>query len=123
MNRNVFLPLLTALFLFCAASAQAEEKSKVIVLPFAINAGPSLAYLEDSLPKFLTERLTGMGFDIVPQEDTLACSKPSIFEYLDLNVKLEDMALLAGAGYAVYGSFSQVGENMSIDARLVDAMA
>lgn len=120
MNRNAFLHLLIGVFLFCAVSGHAEEKPKVIVLPFAINAGPDLAYLEDSLPKFLTDRLTALGFEVVSQDDTLAQLKAQHVEYLDLNVA-RDMALLAGAGYAVYGSFSQVGENMSIDSRLVDA--
>lgn len=120
MNRNSFLLLLLALGLFCAAPSFAESPGKVIVLPFAVNAGPDLAYLEESLPKMLRERLTDMGFDVVPEDETMRLLQEQRIEYLDLNVA-KDIALLAGAGHAVYGSFSQVGENISLDTRLVEA--
>lgn len=120
MNRNAFLLLLLVLGLFCAGPSFAETSGKVIVLPFAVNAGPDLAYLEESLPKMLRERLTDMGFDVVPEGETMRLLEEQRIEYLDLNVA-KDMALLAGAGHAVYGSFSQVGESISLDTRLVEA--
>ena len=42
------------------------------------------------------------------------------FDYLNIQAA-KDMALLAGAGYSVYGSFSQIGEDLSLDVRLVEA--
>jgi outer membrane protein insertion porin family len=120
MNRNAFLLPLLALCLFCTGPALAETTGKIIVLPFAVNAGPDLAYLEESLPKMLRERLTGMGFEVVSEEETMRLLQEQQIEYLDLNVA-KDMALLAGAGHAVYGSFSQVGESISLDSRLVEA--
>jgi len=120
MKRNVFLRLVLALCLFCTSTAFAETAPKVIILPFAVNAGPDLAYLEESLPKLLQDRLTSMGFDVVPQEQTMRVLQEQQVEYLDLNVA-KDMALLSGAAYAVYGSFSQVGETISLDTRLVEA--
>ena len=120
MKRNVFLLLILVIGLFCASTGFAEPANKVIVLPFAVNAGPDLAYLEESLPKLLRERLTGMGFTVVPEEETHRLLQEQRIEYLDLNVA-KDMALLAGAGHAVYGSFSQVGQTISLDTRLVEA--
>jgi len=120
MNRNAFLLLLLVLGLFCAGPSFAQTSGKVIVLPFAVNAGPDLAYLEESLPKMLRDRLTDMGFQVVSEEETLSLLQEQQIEYLDLNVA-KDMALLAGAGHAVYGSFSQVGESISLDTRLVEA--
>ncbi len=120
MKRNVFLRLVLVLSLFCASPCFAENENKVIVLPFAINASPDLAYLEESLPKLLSDRLTAMGFEVVPQEETMRLLQEHQVEYLDLGVA-KDMALLAGAGHAVYGSFSQVGEAISLDTRLVEA--
>ena len=120
MNRNAFLLLLLALGLLCAGPSFAQTSGKVIVLPFAVNAGPDLAYLEESLPKMLRDRLTDMGFQVVSEEETLSLLQEQQIEYLDLNVA-KDMALLAGAGHAVYGSFSQVGESISLDTRLVEA--
>jgi outer membrane protein insertion porin family len=120
MKRKMFLRLVLILSLFSASPCFAENENKVIVLPFAINASPDLAYLEDSLPKLLSDRLTAQGFEVVSQEETTRLLQEHQVEYLDLGVA-KDMALLAGAGYAVYGSFSQVGETISIDTRLVEA--
>ena len=120
MNRNAFLRLVLALCLFCASPCFAEPANKVIILPFAVNAAPDLAYLEESLPKLLHDRLTAMGFEVVSEEETMRLLQEQHVEYLNLDVA-KDMALLSGAGYAVYGSFSQVGETISIDTRLVDA--
>lgn len=120
MNRNAFLRLVLALSLFCASPCFAEPANKVIILPFAVNAAPDLAYLEESLPKLLHDRLAAMGFEVVSEEETMRLLQEQQVEYLNLDVA-KDMALLSGAGYAVYGSFSQVGETISIDTRLVDA--
>ena len=120
MKRNAFLCLIVSLYLFCASPLCAEPASKVIVLPFAVNAASDLAYLEESLPKLLQDRLTALGMEVIPQEETMRLLQEQQVEYLDLGVA-RDMALLAGAGYAVYGSFSQVGESISIDTRLVEA--
>jgi outer membrane protein insertion porin family len=64
MKRNAFLCLVLALCLFCASPCFAEPANKVIVLPFAVNAAPDLAYLEESLPKLLQDRLTAMGLEV-----------------------------------------------------------
>ena len=90
------------------------------MLPFAVNAAPELAYLEESLPKLLQDRLVALGLEVIPQEETTRLLQEQQVEYLDLGVA-RDMALLSGAAYAVYGSFSQVGETISIDTRLVEA--
>lgn len=120
MKRNSFLFLFLVLGLFCTSPCLAETAGKVIVLPFAVNAGPDLAYLEESLPKLLRERLTDMGYEVVSEEETIRILQEQRIEFLDLNVA-KDMALLSGAGHAVYGSFSQVGETISLDTRLVEA--
>jgi len=120
MKRNALLCLIVSLYLFCAGPLFAETTNKVIVLPFAVNANPDLAYLEESLPKLLQDRLTALGLEVIPQDETMRLLQEQQVEFLDLGVA-RDMALLAGAGYAVYGSFSQVGESISIDTRLVEA--
>jgi outer membrane protein insertion porin family len=120
MKRNALLCLIVLLSLFSAHPGLAEPAKKVIVLPFAVNAAPDLAYLEESLPKLLQDRLTAMGLEVIPQEETMRLLQEQQVEYLDLGVA-RDMALLSGAAYAVYGSFSQVGETISIDTRLVEA--
>jgi len=124
------LPLLAALLLalLCALPApcalaqrlQASPSPKILVLPFEINASQELDYLKAGLPQLLRDRLTALGFEIINfarMEQALAALGS---DYLDLQTA-RDLALQTGADYAVYGSFSQVGEAISVDARLVDA--
>ncbi|MCG8533378.1 MAG: outer membrane protein assembly factor BamA [Desulfovibrionales bacterium] len=111
--------LLTLLFAVSAFAAPRNE-IRVLVLPFAVNSGEDLSYLEDGLPELIGERLAAKEFVVVPQEERdRLLAENSVTE---LNIAIvRDLSLLADADYAVYGSFTQVGEQISIDARLVEA--
>ena len=90
------------------------------MLPFEVNTEPDLRYLEDSLPQLVADQLAKQGFSTVPPEKIRQILADQHIDFLDLKTA-KDVALLAGAKYAVYGSFSQVGQTLSLDARLVDA--
>lgn len=67
MNRNVFVHALISLCLLCVGSGWcAETGKKILVLPFAINAGPDQDYLSESLPTLLGDKLRALGLDVVP---------------------------------------------------------
>ena len=109
------------LLLALAASAfAADSKLKIAVLPFEVNASPELAYLHDSLPQLLVDRLRELDFETPSPDDVRQIIAQQKIDFIDLSVA-KDVALLAGATYAVYGSFSQVGETLSLDVRLVEA--
>ncbi|NCC23785.1 MAG: outer membrane protein assembly factor BamA [Deltaproteobacteria bacterium] len=93
---------------------------RVAVLPFEINASPDLQYLREGLPELIIQELVEAGIPVVPFVEVKRLLTEHDVQYLDLAVS-KDMALLSGAQYALYGSFSQVGESLSIDARLVEA--
>ncbi len=93
---------------------------KLVVLPFQVNADPDLAYLQDSLPDLIADKLKGAGFTMVERDKVDALIKDQKITTLDL-AKAKDLALLSGAKFAVYGSFNQIGETLSLDVRLVDA--
>ncbi len=103
-----------------SASAQQEEAVKILVLPFEINATPDLSHLHEDLPELLRDNLRKEGFEIFPGPQTIQMLREHELVELDLR-SARDLALLAGAGYSVYGSFSQVGESLSLDVRLVEA--
>ncbi|UZP68894.1 outer membrane protein assembly factor BamA [Desulfovibrio mangrovi] len=111
-----------ALFLLTSSGAYAApvQDTKIIVLPFEVNAGEDLKYLEDSLPELIAERLVAKGFTVVPQNQVMALIQQQGITELSI-AAVRDISLLSGASYAVYGSFNQIGEDVSIDARLVEA--
>lgn len=117
-------PVLALILCLAGASlAQEAEKTagiKLVVLPFEVNADPDLAYLQDSLPDLVADKLAAAGFAVVERDKLDALLREQKVDYLDL-AKAKDLALLSGAKFAVYGSFNQVGETLSLDVRLVDA--
>ncbi len=103
-----------------AAGPMGAQAVTVAVLPFGVNADPELAYLKSSLPDLVAEKLRDAGFNVVPAEAVDQALHKKATETLDLKTAKE-LALLTGANYAVYGSFSQLGESLSLDARVVEA--
>ncbi|MBI9110557.1 outer membrane protein assembly factor BamA [Maridesulfovibrio ferrireducens] len=127
------MPRIRFLFLLIAATlafllnsgtekAQAEDASSIVlaVLPFEVNANADTQYLKDSLPTLVSDRLREAGFRVVDQKKVMQLVDEQGYEFLNLQ-SAKDMALLAGSGYSIYGSFSQIGEDLSLDVRLVEA--
>ncbi len=128
MPRTKFLFLLVAATLVTLIGSAADyaraagQPSEVVlaVLPFEVNADADSQYLKGSLPTLISDRLREAGFRVVGQERVNQLVDEEGYEYLNIDAA-KDMALLAGAGYSVYGSFSKVGEEISLDVRLVEA--
>ena len=114
----VFL-VLTFLFSFSAFAA-APDETRVLILPFEINASEDLAYLEESLPELVAERLAEKEYLVISPAESRALLQQQGITELNLQA-VRDLAVLASASYAVYGSFTQLGEDISVDARLVEA--
>lgn len=114
--------LFAVLFFFaalaCPGVAQAQA-TRILVLPFEVNAGPELGYLRESLQGLLVEKLREQGLDVVPVEEAKALLEQRKVTRID-TASARELTLLATAQSAIYGSFTQVGEAISLDARLVD---
>lgn len=123
-RRNTLLPvlllLMAAVFGFLRPAQAQVQGSTILVLPFQVNAGPELDYLQGGLPRLLADKLVELGFKVVPMDDMLRMLEDQQVEFIDLTTA-RDMALLTNADYSVYGSFAQVGESISLDVRLTDA--
>ncbi|MGM0645812.1 MAG: outer membrane protein assembly factor BamA [Thermodesulfobacteriota bacterium] len=108
--------MLTVPYAVAAQSTQPE----VVVLPFEINAEQDLEYLAEDLPEMVRNKLREKGFEVLDREQTQRLLEQEDVEFLNL----EQARHLAGQGdaqYALYGSLSQVGNDLSLDARLVEA--
>ena len=101
-----------------AHAAQAARTPLVLVLPFQINAGEDMAYLNAELPQMISQRLSTKGFRLVPMDRARAMAQGR--GSLDL-AAARALAATAGAEYAAYGVFNQLGESFTIESRLVPA--
>jgi outer membrane protein insertion porin family len=126
LARGLAMGVIASFVLLAAATGHAAEKLNqdvsVAVLPFEVNAGDDLSYLKDSLPELLTDRLREAGFKVIEPEEVARMVTDKGYTQFDPD-KAREIALLAGAQFSVYGSLNQIGENLTLDARLVDAYA
>lgn len=102
------------------ASTDDVGVTKVAVLPFQVNAGGDLAYLKDSLHTLFGDRLKAAGFTVTDPDAVLRTINALGLDVVDL-AKAREIALMTGSSYVLYGTFSQLGDALDIDARLVDA--
>jgi outer membrane protein insertion porin family len=103
-----------------AWSETTPSNVKLMILPFEINADPGLGYLNNKLPEMLGERLRSMGFQVASQDRVYELINRRKVDFLDLAVAKE-LASMGEAQFAIYGSLSQAGQSISLDARVVDS--
>ncbi|MEF2229975.1 MAG: outer membrane protein assembly factor BamA [Pseudodesulfovibrio sp.] len=102
------------------AADNVTQDVKVAVLPFVINAGDDLSYLKDSLPELISDRLRESGFQTVdPAEVARLVEEKGVTQVSAKTAR--ELALLSGANVAIYGSLNQIGDDLTLNARLVDA--
>jgi outer membrane protein insertion porin family len=123
MKKNVLslfllagVTLLSAGSVFSAQAGRAAGEPLVLVLPFQINAGEDMARLNADLPQLVARRLAAKGFRVVPMSRARALARGR--SALDL-ASARELAVSAGAEYAVYGVYNQLGEAFSIESRMV----
>jgi len=112
--------LLVVFFLSPVAAAQVK---KVAVLPFQMNSPEKLDYLRDGVWDMLMSRI-----EVSNKIEVLG--KPSVLDALD-KVKKKQIAepdvLTLGqdlkVDYVVWGSITKIGENVSLDGKLLDVAA
>jgi outer membrane protein insertion porin family len=121
--RSLLPLLLLAALVFAPQTLRAAPEAaavKIAVLPFQVNAGDDLAYLKQSLSDLLTDRFKAAGFATA---DPAEARNAAHGQPLQDAAGAREAARAVGATHVVYGSFSQVGEILSVDARMADVSA
>ncbi len=103
-----------------ADAAQKAGQPRVLVLPFQVNAGPKVTAMGRELPLLISQRLLNRGVEIVPAAEAEALLNGRDAASVDEAIA-RSLALQIGATHAVYGSLSEAGDMLSLDARLVEA--
>jgi len=121
--RYFFIPVLSLIIVTAAVLSsvpvQAAKPVKVAVLPFTIHSEKNLAFLQEGIMDMLASRLAWQDrVDVLEKTQV-----KQVFKEIS-GFTGESRALMAGgklqADYVLFGSVTVLGQNASIDARLVD---
>lgn len=100
------------------ARAASSGSASLLVLPFQVHLAAEQPNFASEFPETLSSRVSAAGASVVPHAQMLRILQSRRVSTLDVST-VRSLASAAGARYAVYGSVNQVGNNVSIDARLV----
>jgi TolB-like protein len=113
------LILLFSMVVLAAGAGMAGEPSRVVIVPFKINADTDLSFLKEGIVDMLTSRLSsGDRVVVIGRQETDQALH-------DVSIPVDEKAALAigarlRADYVLFGSLTVFGNSISLDARMVD---
>ncbi len=114
--RSLWIPLF--LVILGSATWAQEQNPRVAIMPFTVRAQQEPAKIQKTIEELLVRQLTTEGARVVSPQETEKVVKPGE------TVQSEEQAQLLGrrlqADYVLIGSFSQIGNSISLDAKLVN---
>ena len=113
--------LVATLLAFGGQGAHAQagpEKTKVLVLPFKVNAPSDRDNLRKNVTQLLVERLRQQGVTVLDAGQGASLMSSRKIADVQNAQAARDLAKAAGAAFAVYGSLNLVGDALSLDARV-----
>ena len=85
-------------------------ETRVMVLPFEVNAFQDLAYLQAEVPKIIVKNLSAEGATII---------EPPIQSVLADPIQIREMGVEYGVDFIIWGSLTWIDQQFSIDARVL----
>ena len=114
MVRGLRWLCLVALSLSIVWPVWAKDDVRVMVLPFEVNAIEDLAYLQEEIPKIISRNLTAEGAIMVEAPVSGVLNDPEAIR----NIGVDN-----AADYVIWGSFTMIGQQFSLDIRLMEPFA
>lgn len=105
-------------FLFLSHTLAADKK--VAVLPLALYADPSKAYLRQGIRNMLESRLSGEGLQVLGDQAVAPFLKQGEANGVTSPERAGELAELLKADYAIYGSVTSTGTGYSLDLSILD---
>jgi TolB-like protein len=120
--RTVWIILALTIFGFSHVSPSiAQAPKRVAILPFTINAERDLSFLRDGIMDMLSTRLLTKGEMKAVEKQTVLKEMAQFSGALN-----RERAILVGKAlqtdYVIFGSLTVIGENISIDATVLDVV-
>jgi TolB-like protein len=105
---------------FNFSSAAAEQK-RIALLPFKINSAQDLSFLKDGIFDMLTSRLSRDGrVEVLSREQVAGAIQTEAASGKINETKARRIGTRLNADFVLFGSLTVLGENVSIDAKMVD---
>ena len=108
-----------SLFVFMcllAQNAYAQQPTSVVLMPFEINAQDDLSYLQKQIPQAIQTQLEQEGANVLILETMSISSWKKLAES---TAEIRNLGTQTGADYVVWGSLTLLGQNFSLDAKLL----
>lgn len=126
--RSLLHSVLFKLFFFIAVTGltqafvgdilAASSKSKVLVLPFQVAAGPEMPNAEQNVPQSIINQLEHSGLTAISLSRARKLFAASGQETIDINTA-RLLGRQVGANLVIYGNFNQLGDGFIMETRLV----
>jgi len=109
--------LLLSIFLI-AEAANAQQPVRVIILPFEVYAQEDLSYLKQQIPQFIKTQLEQEGARVLILDNQTIASRQL---RTDSVAAIRQIGVETGAQYVVWGSLTWLGQNFSLDSKLLSS--
>ncbi|MBW2226499.1 MAG: outer membrane protein assembly factor BamA, partial [Deltaproteobacteria bacterium] len=107
-----------ALLCFCPKTARPMDSVRVMVLPFEIHAIGDLSYLKEEILAVITNHLKQEGAAILAPGTIPDFTSGETTESFD---QIRNLGIKNGADYVVWGSFTLIGQQFSLDAKVIES--
>ncbi|MDX2499347.1 MAG: outer membrane protein assembly factor BamA [Deltaproteobacteria bacterium] len=117
MNYRTFLFLLILSFLTVDV-AFGQEPVRVVILPFDVFAQEDLSYLKEQIPEVIKNQLQQEGARVLILDQETMTSREL---RSDSTADIRQVGVETGADYVLWGSLTRLGQNFSLDAKMLSA--
>ena len=119
--KRICVSLLTVMWLLVALNGYAAAPKSILILPFNIHSEKDLSFLQAGIQDMLSTRLAEKG------QVTVVDKVKAVEAYRELqgqftSDRLQETGKKYEADYILYGSLTVMGDNLSLDAQVLDVM-
>jgi outer membrane protein insertion porin family len=96
----------------------AQKSVRVVIMPFEIYAQEDLSYLQKEIPEAIKTQLEQEGAKVLLLDSTSIPSREARAEGF---TAIRELGIQTGADYIIWGSLTWLGQNYSLDAKLLSS--
>ncbi len=117
MRKIIISIFLIVLLMFAPSFAKANEGVRIALMGLKLNASKNVAHLREAYGDILSSRMGVDGVIVINPEDIVAAIGSSNLPYVTDSIK---KSLEGLSDYILLGSLSVIGNNLSLDMKLID---